>query len=80
MGFIKKDNILLLAIFSYLFVFYFFSMYVKPSFLFNIHGDIKPFGLGYMNKTIFPIWLFSLMIAVLSYLFILYFSIVNVEF
>lgn len=80
MGFIKKEHILLLSVFIYLFVFYFFTMFLKPSFLFNIEGDIKPFGLGYLNKTIIPIWLFSLMIAVLSYLFILYFSIVKIEF
>ena len=80
MGFIKKENILLLSVFIYLFVFYIFTMVVKPSFLFNTQGDIKHFGLGYLNKTIIPIWLFSLMIAVFSYLFILYFSIVKVEF
>jgi uncharacterized membrane protein YozB (DUF420 family) len=45
----------------------------KPSFLYNIDGSIREFGVGYRNKTILPLWLLSIVLGILSYLFILYY-------
>ena len=45
----------------------------KPSFLYNIDGSIREFGVGYRNKTILPLWLLSIVLGILCYLFILYY-------
>jgi uncharacterized membrane protein YozB (DUF420 family) len=46
---------------------------MKPRFLYNKDGSIREFGIGYKNKTIFPIWLFSIILGILSYLFIMFY-------
>lgn len=46
---------------------------IKPSFMFNMDGSPKIFGLGNKRKTVIPIWLISLILAILSYLFVLYY-------
>ena len=45
----------------------------KPSFIYNEDGGFREFGLGYRNKTVFPIWSISIIAAILSYLFVLYY-------
>lgn len=40
----------------------------KPAFIFNERGQYRPFGLGYKNYTVFPIWLVTIVLAILSYL------------
>ena len=45
----------------------------KPSFIYNEDGGFREFGLGYRNKTVFPIWTISIFAAILSYLFVLYY-------
>ena len=46
--------------------------WLKPLFLYNRDGSVREFGVGYKNKTILPLWLFSLLLGILSYLFLLY--------
>ena len=56
-----------------LFVIIFTLIHVnKPSFLYNIDGSIREFGIGYRNKTILPIWLLSLLLGIVCYLAVLY--------
>ena len=45
----------------------------KPAFLYNTDGSIRNFGVAYRNKTILPIWLFSIVLGILSYVFVLYY-------
>ena len=45
----------------------------KPSWIYNRDGSIREFGIGYSNKTIFPIWLLSIILGILCYLFVLFF-------
>ena len=45
----------------------------KPSFLFLSDGSFRQFGIGYKNKTIFPIWLLAIILGILSYLYIVYY-------
>ena len=45
----------------------------KPGFLYNIDGSIREFGIGYRNKTIFPIWLLSIILGILCYLLLMYY-------
>jgi hypothetical protein len=46
---------------------------MKPACLYNRDGSIREFGIGYRNKTIFPIWLLSLCLGILCYLFVMYY-------
>ena len=45
----------------------------KPSMIYTPDGGFREFGLGFRNKTIFPIWIVSIITAILSYLFVLYY-------
>ena len=45
---------------------------VKPSFLYTNEGQLRPFGLGYKNKTVIPLWLIAIISAILSYTMVLY--------
>ena len=77
MNLIKKDNLILYSVLLYILIFFVVIVYLRPAFLFNKDESIKLFGLGYMNKTIIPIWLFTIIIAIVSYLFIFYLTRVN---
>lgn len=45
---------------------------MKPSFLYGRDGSIREFGVGYRNKTILPLWLFSIILGILCYIMVLY--------
>lgn len=67
-----KENIILVSIILFLIIFGMIQ-FVKPSCFYNIDGSIREFGIGYRNKTIFPIWLLSLTLGILCYLAVLYY-------
>jgi hypothetical protein len=69
--FIKK-NPTFVSIILFLTIF-FLIQFGKPSFLYNRDGSIRDFGVGYKNKTIFPIWLMSIILGILCYLFVIYY-------
>jgi len=46
--------------------------FIKPSFLYNHDGSVREFGVGYKNKTILPVWLFSILLGILCYITVLY--------
>lgn len=66
-----RNNTTLVAIMMFLFVFIMVHM-LQPSFLYNRDGTLRTFGVGYRNKTILPLWLFSVILGILCYLFVLY--------
>ena len=80
MNLIKKNNLILYSVLLYIIVFFVVICLLKPAFLFNSDESIKLFGLGYINKTIIPIWLFTIIIAIFSYLFIFYLTRVNLSY
>jgi hypothetical protein len=43
-------------------------LYVQPSLAFDEQGRIRPFGTRLKTSTVFPLWLWMLVLAVLSYL------------
>jgi hypothetical protein len=43
---------------------------VKPNFVYYRDGGFRPFGIGYQNKTILPIWLVAILLAILSYIIV----------
>ena len=63
-----RNNITLAAI--TLFIIIFAAVHViKPGFLYKPDGSIREFGefgVGTKNKTIMPIWLFSIILGILS--------------
>ena len=69
---IIRNNITLVSIIFFLIIFIGVS-YFKPPFFYNIDGSIREFGIGYKNKTIIPIWLFSIILGIFSYLTVLYY-------
>ena len=40
---------------------------IKPGFAYNEDGSLKPFGLGYTNKTVIPAWIVAIILGILSY-------------
>jgi len=65
-----KNQTLLLSVVLFLLVFYLVN-YLKPRFLYNTNGSIRQFGIGYKNKTIFPIWIMAICLAILCHVFVL---------
>ncbi len=67
-----KNNITLVSIVIFLLIFSIVQM-IKPSFLYNKDSSLRHFGIGYKNKTILPLWLFSIILGILIYMFLLYY-------
>jgi len=70
-NFIRK-NITGFSILVFLFLFV-VIMVTKPSFVYTKEGAIRDFGMGYKNRTIFPMWLVTIVIAILSYFIIMFY-------
>ena len=67
-----RNNITLSAI--TLFIVIFAAVHaMRPKCLYKQDGSIREFGVGTKNKTIMPVWLFSIILGILSYLFVLYY-------
>ena len=67
-----RDNITAISIIVFLSIFIFIQ-YLKPNCFYNIDGSIRAFGIGYKNKTILPLWLFSIILGILSYIGVVYY-------
>jgi hypothetical protein len=67
-----RNNITLVSIILFIIIFGFVQL-MKPNFLYNVDGSIREFGVGYKNKTILPVWLFSILLGILCYVFVLYY-------
>ena len=67
-----RNNTTMMSIIIFILLFGFIQM-IKPACFYNRDGSIREFGVGYKNKTILPIWLFSIILGILSYLFVLYY-------
>lgn len=69
---IIKKNVTLVSIIIFMSIFS-FTQFFKPTFLYNTDNSMREFGIGYKNKTILPVWLFSILLAILSYISVLYY-------
>lgn len=67
-----RNNTTLVSIIIFAIVFGIIQMF-QPAFLYNKDGSIRDFGVGYKNKTILPLWLFSIILGILTYVFVLYY-------
>ena len=71
-----KKNVTLISVILFIIIFGIIQLF-KPSCFYNKDGSIREFGIGYKNKTIFPIWLLSIILGILCYLAVTYYSIHN---
>ena len=69
-----KENPLLVSILLFLLIFVVIQI-GKPDFLYNKDGSIRHFGIGYLKKTIFPIWIMTIVLSILSYTFVRFYLI-----
>lgn len=67
-----RNNTTLVSVLVFIIIFVMVQL-TRPAFLYNNDGSIREFGVGYKNKTIMPLWLFSLILGILSYLVVLYY-------
>jgi hypothetical protein len=67
-----RNNITLVSIIIFAIIFISVQL-MKPGFLYKRDGSVREFGIGYKNKTILPVWLFSLLLGIMSYLVVLYY-------
>jgi hypothetical protein len=69
-----KNNKASVSIIFFLMIFYIIYTQ-KPAIFFNDDGSIKQFGIGYKHKTVFPIWLLSIVLSIIVYIIVYYISI-----
>ena len=69
---VTRNNTTLVSIVIFLIIFGLIQM-MKPSFIYNNDGSLREFGVGYRNKTILPLWLFSIVLGILTYILVLYY-------
>ena len=67
-----RNNTTLVSIIIFLVIFMIIQM-LRPVFLYNKDGSLREFGVGYKNKTIVPLWLFSIILGILCYVMVLYY-------
>ena len=67
-----RENATVVSIILFVCVFVSIQMF-KPLFLYNADGSIRDFGIGYKNKTILPLWLFSIVLGIFSYISVMYY-------
>jgi uncharacterized membrane protein YozB (DUF420 family) len=67
-----RNNTTLVSIIIFLVIFMIIQM-LRPAFLYNKDGSLREFGVGYKNKTIVPLWLFSIILGILCYVLVLYY-------
>ena len=58
------------AIFLFVILFSIFHN-IKPGFAYGNDGEFRPFGIGYRNKTVVPVWIVAIVLAILTFLFVL---------
>jgi hypothetical protein len=68
-----RNNTTLVSVIIFLVIFGIVQL-IKPSFLYNNDGSLREFGVGYKNKTILPLWLFSIVLGILTYVSVLYYT------
>ncbi len=69
---IVRKNKVSIAIILFLVIFT-ITHQIKPLLLYNKNGGFRQFGVGYKNKTVFPIWIFAIVVAIFSYLAVSYY-------
>ena len=69
--YISRDALSVIAVFVFLILFGIINAF-SPSIIYNKDLSFSRFGIGYKNKTVVPIWLFSIILAILVYVVVTY--------
>ena len=69
--YISREALSIIAIFVFLILFGIINAF-RPSIIYNKDLSFRRFGIGYKNKTVIPIWLFSIILAILVYVAVTY--------
>ena len=69
--YISRDALSIIAVFIFLILFGIINAF-RPSIIYNKDLSFRRFGIGYKNKTVVPIWLFSIILAILVYVVVTY--------
>ena len=69
--YISRDALSIIAVFVFLILFGIINAF-RPSIIYNKDLSFRRFGIGYKNKTVVPIWLFSIILAILVYVAVTY--------
>lgn len=69
--FISREALSIIAIFIFIILFGIINAF-RPSIIYNKDLSFRRFGIGYKNKTVIPIWLFSIILAILVYVAVTY--------
>ena len=70
--YISREALSVIAVFIFLILFGLINAF-RPSVIYNKDLSFRRFGIGYKNKTVIPIWLFSIILAILVYVAVTYF-------
>jgi hypothetical protein len=68
---ISKENMIYVAIFTFIALFGIVNAF-QPTIIYNQDLSFRRFGIGYKNKSVLPIWLFSIVLAILVYVVVMY--------
>jgi hypothetical protein len=69
--FVSREALSVIAVFIFLVLFGLVNAF-RPSVIYNKDLSFRRFGIGYKNKTVIPIWLFSIILAILVYVAVTY--------
>ena len=69
--FVSREALSVISVFIFLILFGIINA-VRPSVIYNKDLSFRRFGIGYKNKTVIPIWLFSIILAILVYVVVTY--------
>jgi hypothetical protein len=69
--YIPREALSVIAVFLFLILFGIINAF-RPSIIYNKDLSFRRFGIGYKNKTVVPIWLFSIILAILVYVAVTY--------
>ena len=69
--YISREALSVIAVFIFLILFGIINAF-RPSIIYNKDLSFRRFGIGYKNKTVVPIWLFSIILAILVYVMVTY--------
>lgn len=69
--YISREALSIIAVFLFLVLFGIINAF-RPSIIYNKDLSFRRFGIGYKNKTVVPIWLFSIILAILVYVVVTY--------
>ena len=67
-----RNNIVSMSIVIFL-VSFLIIQKLQPGCIYNNDGSLRDFGLNNSRKTVFPIWLITIVLAILSYVGVLYY-------